>query len=263
MMEWEGELDERKNQQMDILKIVVADDDASSRILLHHFIRFLPQYKVVGEAISGEEFVRLVLEEKPDIALVDIKMPDLDGMEAVKICKQSLPALQVIFTTGYDEFAVKAFEIAATDYIVKPIERTRLFHALEKARKLIELSRQDHLSIKTKNKRLGIKSHNSILFLPMEDILFVEKESRKTVIHTANERYETTETLNKIENKLDDYFFKTHRSYIVNLKKIVKIEPAGETYLAHFINSHKVAYISKLKIHEVQKKILHIHEFHL
>jgi two-component system, LytTR family, response regulator len=139
--------------QMDILKIVVADDDASSRILLHHFIRFLPQYKVVGEAISGEEFVRLVLEEKPDIALVDIKMPDLDGKEAVKICKQSLPALQVIFTTGYDEFAVKAFEIAATDYIVKPIERTRLFHALEKARKLIELSRQDHLSIKNEKQK--------------------------------------------------------------------------------------------------------------
>jgi two-component system LytT family response regulator len=246
---------------MNILKIVIADDDVSSRTLLRHFIHFLPQYKVVGEATSGEDFLRLVLEKKPDIVLLDIIMPDLDGMEAVKICKQSLPALQVIFTTGYDEFAVKAFEISATDYIVKPIERMRLFHALEKARKLIELSSQDHLSIKTKNKRLDIKSQNSIIFLPMEDILFAEKESRKTVIHTSNERYETTETLNKIENKLDDYFFKTHRSYIVNLKKIVKIETAGETYLAHFIDSHKVAYISKLKINEVQKKILHIHEF--
>jgi two-component system, LytTR family, response regulator len=244
---------------MDFLKIITADDNVTSRVLLSHFIHFLPQYKIVGEAVNGEELVRLVLEEKPDIALVDIDMPDLNGMEAVKICKQLVPDLQIIFITGYDEFAVEAFEISATDYIVKPIERTRLFHALEKARKLIELSRQNCL-LKSKDKRLGIKSQSSILFLPLKDILFIEKENRKTVIHTSNERYETTETLSEIESKLDDYFFKTHRSYIVNLKKIVKIEPAGETYLAHFLDSHKIAYISKLKINEVQKKILNIYD---
>ncbi|MBA2875236.1 LytR/AlgR family response regulator transcription factor [Thermaerobacillus caldiproteolyticus] len=245
---------------MDSLKIIIADDNVSSRTLLCHFIHLLPQYKIVGEAASGEDFVQLVLKEKPDIVLVDINMPDLNGMEAVKLCKQLLPTLQVIFITGYDEFAVEAFEISATDYIVKPIERTRLFNALEKARRLIQLSNQTNLSIKAKNKRLGIKSQNSILFLPMEDILFAEKENRKTVVHTSHERYETTETLNEIENKLDDYFFKTHRSYIVNLEKIVKIEPAGETYLAYFIDSNKFAYISKLKINEVQRKILNIHK---
>ncbi|GMN99097.1 LytR/AlgR family response regulator transcription factor [Parageobacillus thermoglucosidasius] len=244
---------------MESFKIIIADDNATSRTLLRHFIHVLPQYKIVAEAVNGEEFVRLVLEEKPDIVLVDINMPGLNGMEAVKICKQAVPALQIIFITGYDEFAVEAFEISATDYIVKPIERARLFRALEKARKLLELSRQNCLSIK-KDKRLGLKSHGSILFLPLDDILFVEKESRKTVIHTANERYETTETLSEIGDRLDGCFFKTHRSYIVNLKKIVKIEPAGETYLAHFRDSHKIAYISKLKINEVQRKILDIHD---
>lgn len=245
---------------MESFKIIIADDNVTSRTLLRHFIHVLPQYKIVAEAVNGEEFVRLVLEEKPDIVLVDINMPGLNGMEAVKICKQAVPALQIIFITGYDEFAVEAFEISATDYIVKPIERVRLFHALEKARKLIELFRQDCSSIRKKDKRLDIKSQGSILFLPLDDILFIEKESRKTVIHTSNERYETTETLSEIESRLDDYFFKTHRSYIVNLKKIVKIEPAGETYLAHFLDSHKIAYISKLKINEVQKKILEIHD---
>ncbi|KJE26888.1 response regulator [Geobacillus kaustophilus] len=241
---------------MNDLKIVIADDDASSRSILRHFIHLFPNYDVVAEATSGEEFLQLVLQEQPDIVLVDINMPGLDGMEAVKICRQLFPALQVIFITGYDEFAVEAFEVSATDYIVKPIERTRLFYALEKARKLIEMAKQcAAVKAKQPSKRLGIRSKNSIVLLPMEDILFVEKESRKTVIHTANERYETTETLNEIERELDNCFFKTHRSYIINLKKIVKITQVGETYLAHFFDSEKVAYISKLKFHEVQRRI--------
>lgn len=240
---------------MEDLKIVIADDDASSRTILRHFIRLFPHYHVVAETASGEELLQLVLQEQPDIVLVDISMPGLDGMEAVKICKQLLPSVQVIFITGYDEFAVEAFEVSATDYIVKPIERTRLFYALEKARKLIDMAKRWATPAKQPSKRLGIRSKNAIVLLPMEDILFVEKESRKTVIHTVNEQYETTETLNEIEKELDDDFFKTHRSYIINLKKVVKITQVGETYLAHFLNSEKVAYISKLKFHEVQRKI--------
>jgi two-component system LytT family response regulator len=152
---------------------------------------------------------------------------------------------------------VEAFKIAAVDYIVKPIEPTRLFNALEKARKFIQLYDQPE---KRRSKRLDIKLQNSILFLPMEDILFIEKESRKTVIHTKDEKYETNEPLNELETRLDHYFLKTHRSYIVNLKKVIKIEAVGETYWARFSNSDKVAYISKLKINDVQKKIMRLYE---
>ncbi|WP_044748262.1 LytR/AlgR family response regulator transcription factor [Bacillus alveayuensis] len=242
---------------METLTVLVADDDAVSRSLLCHFIRLLPQYKVIGEAASGEEFIQLVLREKPDIVLVDIHMPDSNGLEAVKSCKEMYPALQVIFTTGYDEFAVEAFNISAVDYIVKPVERTRLFNALEKARSFIRLSREaEYFSTAGKNKKLIIKSQNTFLFIPMKEILFIEKEGRKTVIHTCDERYETNETLQELSTKLDDYFYKTHRSFLVNLKKVVKIESAGETFLAHFPNSNKVAHVSKLKINKVQEKIL-------
>ncbi|WP_111645730.1 LytR/AlgR family response regulator transcription factor [Paranoxybacillus vitaminiphilus] len=246
---------------METLTVLIADDDAVSRSLLRHFINLLPQYQVVGEAASGEEFIQLVMREKPDIVLVDIHMPDLNGLEAVKSCKEILPTLQVIFTTGYDEFAVEAFNISAVDYIVKPIERTRLFSALEKARTFIRLLRESKYSSETnQNKKIGIKSQNAFLFLPMKDILFIEKEGRKTVIHTCDERYETNESLQELSAKLDDYFYKTHRSFLVNLKKVVKIESVGETFLAHFSNSNKVAHISKLKINEVQEKILKYHD---
>ncbi|EMT45465.1 LytR/AlgR family response regulator transcription factor [Anoxybacillus flavithermus] len=242
---------------MNLLKVVIADDHDSSRKLLRHFVGLLPHYQVVGEATNGEELVQLIVAEKPDIALVDIHMPNLDGMEAIKSCKQLFPTLQVVFTTGCENFAVEAFNVAAVDYIVKPIEPPRLFSALEKARKLIQMY---GAAEQKKAKRLDIKLYNSILFLPMEEILFIEKESRKTVIHTSDEKYETNEPLSELAERLEPFFLKTHRSYVINLKKVIKIEAVGETYWARFACCDKVAYISKLKINEVQQKILQLHD---
>jgi two-component system, LytTR family, response regulator len=239
---------------MEKIKIVIADDDSSSRLLLNHTIKLFSEFEIIGEAGNGEELYQLVIEQKPDIALVDINMPGLTGVEAVKLCKEVLPSLQVIFTTGYEEFAVEAFNLSVVDYIVKPIERTRLFIALDKAKKALQLEKTISQKSKQYNK-LSIKSNNSYLYLTIDDILYVEKEGRKTILHTKSERFETTESLLDFEELLPDYFYKTHRSYLVNLSKIIKIEPSGETYLACFANTPKNAYISKLKISEVQELI--------
>jgi two-component system, LytTR family, response regulator len=239
---------------MEKIRIVIADDDSSSRLLLQHTIKLFFDFEVIGEAGNGEELYQLVIDLKPDIALVDINMPGLTGVEAVKLCKETMPSLQVVFTTGYEEFAVEAFNMSAVDYIVKPIERTRLFIALDKATKALQLEKTMAQKYK-QYKKLSIKSNNSYLYLTIEDILFIEKEGRKTILHTKNERFETTESLMDLEDMLPGYFYKTHRSYLVNLSKIIKIEPSGETYLACFANTSKNAYISKLKINEVQEMI--------
>jgi two-component system, LytTR family, response regulator len=184
---------------------------------------------------------------------VDIDMPGLNGIDAVKSCKEFLPSLQVIITTGYDEFAVEAFNISAADYVMKPIERTRLFLALEKAKKTLKLFKAStNRGLRNLNQKLAVKSYNTLLYLVVDDLLFIEKEARKTILYTINNRYETTESLQQLEEKLPSYFFKTHRSFLVNLKKVIRIESSGETYLAHFSQTEKVAHISKLKIHEVQ-----------
>ncbi|MED3573729.1 LytR/AlgR family response regulator transcription factor [Cytobacillus praedii] len=239
---------------MEKFRVIIADDDHPSRMILMHFIQLLSEYEVVQEASNGEEFIQLVMKEQPDIVLVDINMPGLNGMEAVKICKERLPSLQVIFTTGYDEFAVEAFNISAADYIVKPIERTRLFIALEKAKKLIQLNSGRNQLKKTVNK-LVIKSNNTFLYLSVDDILYAEKEGRKTILHTKNSYFETSESLQELEGKLPNQFYKTHRSFLVNLKKITKIVSSGETYLAYFNGTEKIAYISKLKINEVHRSM--------
>jgi two-component system, LytTR family, response regulator len=237
---------------MNELKVVIADDDLPSKTLLSHFVQMLPEYKVVGEASDGEELIQLVMKENPDIVLVDIIMPGPNGVKAAKICKELNPSLQVIFTSGYDEYGVEAFNISAVDYIVKPIEKVRLFVALQKAKQLLQMyERAETKSVGSS--KLSLKSNNTFVYIDMEDILFIEKEGRKSIVHTELEQFETMESLHEIEERLPKSFFKTHRSYLVNLKRIVQIESFGETYLAKFSNPQKKAYISKLKINEVYR----------
>ncbi|RDI40018.1 LytR/AlgR family response regulator transcription factor [Falsibacillus pallidus] len=243
---------------MELLKVVIADDDKSSRTLLTHFIQPMPHLELVGEAESSDELILKVVQLKPDILLADIDMPGVNGLEAVKTCKTIFPHLQVIFTTGYEEFAVEAFRISAVDYVVKPIEQNRLNEAIEKAGKNIHRLQTHPADIEEKKAdMLSVKQQNEYFFLKMDDILFLEKEGRKTIIHTRKERIETTEPLHEMEEHLPSYFSKTHRSYIVNLSQVFMIEASGETFLAHFKDSEKKAYISKLKIHEIQGILNH------
>ncbi|MEQ2528348.1 LytTR family DNA-binding domain-containing protein [Bacillaceae bacterium CLA-AA-H227] len=238
---------------MEKIRVIIADDDLSSRTILVHFTKLLPEFEVIGEAATGEELIQLVVKEKPDLALVDISMPDLNGVEASRACKEIHPNLQVIFTTGHDDFAVEAFNLSAVDYIVKPIERTRLFIALEKAKKMIGFQKKIENTTPKSISKLAIRSNNTYLYILINDILFIEKQGRKTVIHTEYEQFETSDPLQNLMERLPENFFKTHRSYLVNLKKVVKIEASGETYLAFFYGTDKNAYISKLKINEVQE----------
>ncbi|WHY00428.1 LytTR family DNA-binding domain-containing protein [Neobacillus sp. DY30] len=237
---------------MEELKVVISDDDVSSRTLLSYFIELLSEYKIVGQASTGKELIEVVMKEKPNIVLVDIQMPLLNGVEAAKSCKEMLPSLQVIFTTGCEEFAVEAFNISATDYIVKPIEKVRLFIALEKAKQALQLQGLTKANPVIKNK-LAIKSNHTFVYILIEDILYIEKEGRKLIVHTDKDRYESVESLQEMEDRLPKYFFKTHRSYLVNLRKIVKIKPFGETYIAEFNVPDKKANISKLKIQVVHR----------
>jgi two-component system, LytTR family, response regulator len=237
---------------MEKIKVIIADDDFPSRYILSQFVQLLPEFEVVGESTNGLELIHLVLKEKPDLVLVDINMPHLNGVEAVKSCKEFFPGLHFIFTTGSDAFAVEAFNLSAIDYILKPIEKTRLFVALEKFKKTIQLQIKQVENVSRKNKhKLSIKTNNTFLYLSLEDMFFIEKEGRKSILHTATDRFETSESLQDLEGRLPDFFYKSHRSYLVNLRKIEKIVSFGESYQAYFSATDKVAHISKLKINEV------------
>ena len=234
------------------MKVLIAEDNAPSRKLLKHLIKSVPNYQIVGEAVNGEDLINKVMMEKPDIVLVDINMPLLNGMEAVKSCKKIMPTLQVIFITGHDEYALEAFGVNAIDYIVKPIERDRLYSALERAAVFSKQTGTVSPSAPVK-KDLMIKQRNQYSFIPLDEIIFIERADRKSVIHMVNQKIELNEALTDLEEILDSRFVASHRSYIINLQHLTKIEAAGQSYNAYFKNYEETAKVSKNKLAELQK----------
>jgi len=126
---------------MNKINLIIADDNEDSVEILDYFIEQLPEFEVISTCKDGEQLVQEVMAKSPDLLLVDINMPTINGVDAIKKCLRIKPNLNFIFITGYDEFAVKAFELSALDYIVKPIEKTRLYMALERAKNSIGIDK--------------------------------------------------------------------------------------------------------------------------
>jgi two-component system, LytTR family, response regulator len=233
------------------MKILIAEDDLASRKVLKHYINNLPNFQIVEEVQNGEELVQAIMKVKPDIVLVDIGMPLVNGMEAVKSCRKIFPSLKVIFITGHEEYAVEAFDVNAIDYIVKPIELHRLYAALEKA---VTISNPHKYSQRELKKDLMVKRHNSFSFIPLEEIIFIERVDRKAVIHMSERKIELNETLTSLEKVLDSRFVTSHRSFIINLEYLTRIDAVGQMYLAYFKNYNETAKISKHKLMDLQNR---------
>jgi two-component system, LytTR family, response regulator len=242
---------ERNICWMNVIKIVLVDDNEDSLEIMEHFIEDLPTFEVIGTCRDGEELIEQVMKKKPDLALVDINMPKKNGVQAIKECLTFKPDLKFIFITGYDEYAIEAFKISAIDYVVKPIERSRLYMALEKAKSIILYEKAERLY----TKKLPLRSNTCTYYIPLNQILFIEKSGKKCLVHAREGMYETYDTIRKITERLDETFFPTHRSYVVNVKEIAYIVPQNETYLAYFRDYDKHASVSKLKINELRDKI--------
>lgn len=228
----------------DKIKVVLADDNEPSREIMSRFLSFFPEFINVGEAKDGEELIELVMKTKPDLVLVDINMPKLNGIDAIKKLIAILGDIKFIFVTAYDEFAVEAFRLYAVDYVVKPVEMNRLLLALERAKKLLRM--KDSKKTNTR-KALTIRFNGSIFNIFLDDILFIEKIERKTIIHTEKQKYESYETLENLQSDLSEKFFQSHRSYIVNIESIYRISPSGNTYLIYFKNYEQPAYLARQK----------------
>ncbi|WLR51434.1 LytTR family DNA-binding domain-containing protein [Bacillus tianshenii] len=235
------------------IKVIIAEDHPAARKLLTKFIKILqPSFEIIDEAENGHELIEKVLIHRPNLVLVDIEMPHLKGIDAIRECLKFSPNLKYIFTTAYDAFAIDAFDLKAVDYVVKPIQKERLFIALERAKQELSVHK---VSGPEKKKRIPVHSNRSLYFVPTEDILFIEKSNRKSIIHTLEEQYPTSETLEVLKEYLDDQFFQSHRSFLVNLEHISQIKASGKSYLVYFYHYETPAQISKQKIKALQEKM--------
>ena len=218
---------------MKLLKVVITDDEVLARQKLRQLLDAEDQVQVVGECANANETIDVVRFNEPDLILLDIQMPDMDGFEIISALSAdgdcSLP--RVIFTTAYDRYALRAFEINAVDYLLKPFTRERLKEALHRARcqfqqptggpAELRYSSNHQRSYET---RLVFKSKGRILFLPIADIRWIGAEENYVRICTERDNHLLRETMAHFETKLDPRFFlRVHRSAIVNLQHVKEI----------------------------------------
>ena len=212
------------------LRAIIIDDEELARKRLRKMLQEYESIEVVEEASNGEEAVERVGSLKPDLIFLDVQMPPFDGFEVVRRLRHK-PL--IIFTTAYDEYALKAFEENSVDYLLKPIEQQRLDKAIEKLLHFQSPQGSDmadrleqlltHLSSPAL-RRLRVRTGDKIVLVDTADIVYFEAKDKYTFLHTVDQEHLIDETLNELEQKLDGRdFARIHRSAIVNLKYVREI----------------------------------------
>jgi two-component system, LytTR family, response regulator len=233
-----------------MIHAVVADDEVLARQKLRQLLRGDRDIEIVGESATALETIELVRAANPQLLFLDIHMPGMDGFDVLGALsgKKEIAPPQVIFTTAYDQYAVRAFEVNAVDYLLKPFTHERLRAAIQRIREQSQAWPQDIGSgngpaVNAHTNRVVFKSRGRILFLPISDIRWIGAEGNYVRLSTATENHLLRETMAHMEERLDPReFLRVHRSFIVNLKyvKEVRREPDGDSVVI-MDSGHKVA----------------------
>jgi two-component system LytT family response regulator len=240
------------------IRTIIADDEPLARKKLRLLLGSEPGVQVVAECQDGQQTIGAVQKHKPDLLLIDIRMPDVDGFEVLgRIAAEEMPV--VVFTTAYDQFAIRAFQAHAMDYLLKPFERERLHQAIERAR--LELLKSHNHNLTTRlldliaqkaeqkpeprqaDDRMVIRAGGKVIFLDLEEVDWIEAAANYVRMNAGKESYLLREGIGSVSERLDpDRFVRIHRSVIVNVRKIKELQPcdSGE-YIAVLKNGKELS----------------------
>src|SRR5262249_34376644 len=191
--------------------------------------------EIIGECINGAEAIEHILSEKPDLVLLDVQMPDIDGLEVVRqVGPEHMPL--VIFVTAYDEYAVRAFELNALDYLLKPFDEERLRQSVTRVREKLKEQDQKALveqlqrllssRISSQPRRLTVKNDETYEFVDIDSIDWAESANNYVQLHCGTKNYLMSETLSNLEKRLSPHgFVRAHRCHLVNARRIVAVHP--------------------------------------
>ncbi len=220
------------------IRTVIVDDEAPARTRIRQLLKGELDFEIVAECVNGREAVERIISEKPDVVFLDVQMPRLNGLEVCEaICLTPTQPL-IIFVTAYDEHALKAFELHAIDYLLKPFDRERFQMALKHARD--QLRRADGLpavrrleallaelrSGVRKQERLVFKENGRVIFVRTESIDWIEADGNYVRLHAGSESHYVRATLAKLETQLPPAnFMRISRSAVVNLERVKELQP--------------------------------------
>lgn len=258
----------------DKLRIVVAEDERPARAFLMSILRSFDDVTIVGEAENGAEAIELIEQERPDLALLDLQMPEIDGVGVVRLVKKDRMPL-IAFITAYDEYAVRAFELNAVDYVLKPVEPGRLRETLDRANERLERAslrraEADHIRAAVADyeattrapylERVPVRKRDEIILLPVDQILSIIADGELLHITTTrNDRHTISYRLRDLESRLDPKcFVRLGRGTLVNINMIkhVNLMPGG-TYLVTMANNEQLK-VSRLRSRILRDQLLHL-----
>ena len=205
------------------IQAMVVDDEPLARSSLRVLLRRDPEIELVSECGSGKEALREIRARKPELVFLDVQMPECDGFDVLEQLGKDLP-LALVFVTAYDQYALRAFEAGALDYLLKPFDNARFARALERAKERIALK-----DAPRKIERLAIKNAGEMLFLKISEIDWIEAADYYVCLHAGARTHLLRRSMNEVEEELGTgAFCRIHRSAIVNLERVRRLEVSEE-----------------------------------
>lgn len=235
------------------MRVIIVDDEALGRAVLAEHLGTMPGIEIIGQAANGFEAVKLVEELNPDLLFLDIQMPKLSGFEVLELLGERAPA--VIFVTAYDEFALKAFDVHAIDYLLKPVDPARLSAALARATERLQ-KKTPQTPIKEivaaarpgerKLERILIREEARVHVLPLDSIDYIEAEDDYLNFLVAGKRHRKQQTMSDLESQLDGTrFVRIHRSFILNIDRLARLELYSKDSWLAILNDGKQLPVSR------------------
>lgn len=227
-------------------KVLIVDDESLARQLVKTYLGQRTDIEVVGECKDGFECLKFIVEQKVDILFLDVQMPKINGFELLEVLKEKP---HVVFTTAFDEYAIKAFEMNAVDYLLKPFSKERLNEAVEKCigRIKADESKAPYAEKLSEHytgtiDRIVIRHGAKLIIIPVDEIIYLESSENFVRIKTQNGSFLKEKTMIYFEEHLPkNDFVRLHRSYIVKLEQILSIEPySRDSYIATLKNNEKI-----------------------
>lgn len=248
---------------MEKIRTIIIEDETPARELLRHMLKDHPEIDIICECSDGFSGLKEIKENKPDLVFLDIQMPKLTGFELIEVLDERP---QVIFTTAFDQYAIKAFELNAIDYLLKPFSKSRLDEALNKAKERISKKEVNAnpidllISHKPEDEgpitRIVIRKGSGIKIIQLVNISYIGAEDDYVMIYYNEGKALKQQTMKYYEDNLpQSQFLRVHRSYIVNLEKITRLEPYSKDNYVAVLNSGEKIPVSRTGYKTLREKL--------
>jgi DNA-binding LytR/AlgR family response regulator len=255
------------------IRVVIADDERPARSLLRAILTSFSDVEIVGEAENGSEAVELIENTRPDLALLDLQMPEVDGLGVVRLLRKDRMPL-VAFVTAYDQYAVRAFELNAVDYLLKPVDPARLRETLNRAQERLERTEDRDSSVAAVQAaaeaidasaaspiaRIPVRKRNQIVLVPVEQIASIIADGELLHLHTAkNEKHTIAYRLKDLETRLASAeFIRLSRGTLANVAMIARVTPlTGGTYSVTLTNGQELP-VSRIQSRVLRDRLLRL-----